>query len=376
MTVTTRVSTGALLCLASMACASGSAPARTVSPTSEPLSETRGFAGGLQVQGGFTNQPSAGFDSVVAAPRSAVWAAMPGVFESLELETPTQEIATYTIGDPGSRVARIAGSRRLSQYLDCGAGIRGANADSYEVTLQLLVRLATAPDGTVVRTTLDAYARPRDSAGEPIHCHSEGTLERQVHTLISEGLARAELAAAGESEVGAPGSAGALPAMSAGRIPVTGDVLRIECQASGVGEPLEGQGRYVGAGGGALRLTVDSRGQTVAVPAVHVSMVHVRERRSYAAVGMLVGFVAGATLGGLYASSRYNDDATYHYGPAVLATIGAVAGGLGGGLVGRIGGSLLRSDTWHEAPPEWALRTSGADPLLVSSSTAAGCPGL
>ncbi|MGD2046059.1 MAG: hypothetical protein PVJ80_07120 [Gemmatimonadota bacterium] len=370
------MSAGAFLCLASMACASGSTPARTVAPTSEPLPETRGFAGGLQVQGGFTNQASAVFDSVVAAPRSAVWAAMPGVFESLELETPTLESATYTIGDPGSRVSRIAGSRRLSQYLDCGAGIRGANADNYEVTLQLLVRLATGTEGTVVRTTLDAYARPRDSAGEPIHCASEGTLERRVLTLISEGLARAELAAAGESEVGAPGTAGTLSAMSAGRIPVVGDVLRIECHASGFGEPPVGQGRYVGAGGGALRLTVDSRGQTVAVPAVHVRVVQVRERRSYAVVGTVLGFVAGATLGGLYGSSRYDPDATYHFRPAVVTAVGVVAGGLGGGLLGRLGGSLIRSDAWHEAPPEWALRTSGADPLLVSTSSAARCPGL
>jgi hypothetical protein len=164
--------------------------------------------------------------------------------------------------------------------------------------------------------------------------------------------------------------------MSAGRIPVVGDVLRIECHASGFGEPPVGQGRYVGAGGGALRLTVDSRGQTVAVPAVHVRVVQVRERRSYAVVGTVLGFVAGATLGGLYGSSRYDPDATYHFRPAVVTAVGVVAGGLGGGLLGRLGGSLIRSDAWHEAPSEWALRTSGADPLLVSTSSAARCPGL
>lgn len=357
-----------LLCLAGTGCASGGAGPTGAPATAGVLPENRGFAGGTQVQGGFTDQPSAVLDSVVAAPRGRVWSVLPAVFDTLEIETPTVERAAYTIGNPGARVARIAGSRQLSRYLECGTGIRGPNADNYEVTLQLLVRLGRAPEGTAVRTTLDAYARARDSGGEPLHCASVGTLERLVLSLIMRELAAEEAASNG----GAPSPGPAPP--SGGRLPVTGDVLRIECHQPGTDQTLVGEGRYVGAGDGALRLTVDTRGRTVAVPAERVIRVQVREGGSRAMVVGLVGLVIGGVAGGLYAHDAYNPDATYHLRRETVTGIGAVVGALAGGLLGAATGAMIRSDTWVDAPPEWVIRTTGAGLARSDRREPGPCP--
>lgn len=356
-----------LLCAAATGCAtSGSRPASGASAGALP--ENRAFAGGTQVRGGFTDQPSAVLDSVVAAPPPVVWATLPAVFETLEVETPTVERASYTIGNRGARVARVAGTRQLSRYLACGTGIQGPNADTYEVTLQLLVRLAASGDGTVVRTTLDAYARPRDAAGEALHCASLGTLEREILALIAEGLA-ADRTPGVNGEAFAP-----VVPLSAGRVPVPGDLLRVECLAPGADSALVGQGRYVGAGDGVLRLGMDTRGRTAAVPARHVVRVQVRERRSRAVAGGLVGLVLGAAAAGTYAHRSYDPDAGYHLRQETVTGIGVVVGAFAGGLLGRMVGAMIRSDTWHEAPTEWAIRSSGAEPASTVSSTAAPCP--
>ena len=39
----------------------------------------------------------------------------------------------------------------------------------------------------IVTTSLDAYARPRDVAGNAVHCVSRGALERRLAELITEG---------------------------------------------------------------------------------------------------------------------------------------------------------------------------------------------
>jgi hypothetical protein len=56
-------------------------------------------------------------------------------------------------------------------------------------------------------------------------------------------------------------------------------------------------------------------------------------------------------------------------------TAGAVLGAVGGFLVGRISGSFIRSDTWVDAPDNWAVRYS--DPGPTPTATVAepeGCP--
>lgn len=353
-----------LLCALCSACASGGGGAAPSGATPEiVVPRSSGFDGGTQVSGGFTNVASSIRDSVVAQPRAAVWAVMPAVFETLGIETPTVDPRSYVIGEPGSRVARIAGSTRLSTYLDCGIGVLGPNADRYEVTLQLMVQLAGYPaGGTLVRTTLDAYARPRDSSGEPIHCASQRTLERRIVDLIGVEL------------TGGGGTAGTASTLDArGRVPVAGDLLRVECVAE-LSQPRRvGQGLFLGAADGDLLLDVGTGTGGVAVPVTHVGRVQVRERRSAAGVVGFIGAVLGVLGGGAKGRTWYDPDAETHYPQGVFMTAGALAGGIAGFLVGRISGSFIGTDAWLDAPADWAGRYAASTGALEPAPGPAAC---
>jgi hypothetical protein len=124
-------------------------------------------------------------DNVVAVTPQAAWAALPAVFEQLGVEATTVDRRFFSMGNERF-VARDIDGRSLSNYLECGSNFGRPRADQYEVTMQILVQIGRDPTGARVRTTLDAYARPRDVGGNAYHCTSKGTLERRVAELITQ----------------------------------------------------------------------------------------------------------------------------------------------------------------------------------------------
>lgn len=127
-------------------------------------------------------------ERAVAATVSEVWAVLPAVFEQLEIEITTVEPAEGVMGNASYRARRIEG-RRMSDFLDCGRMMGREYADSYSVTLGVLVQLVTSPDGhTLVRTILDAYARDPSMNSASVHCITWGSLERRIGDLVVERL--------------------------------------------------------------------------------------------------------------------------------------------------------------------------------------------
>ena len=124
----------------------------------------------------------------VEATVTQVWGVLPGIFEQLAIETTTVDPSQALIGNAGYRARRIEG-RRLSTYFDCGRVMGREYADSYTVTLAVMVQLVTAADGrTVVRTILDAYARDPSTSSASVHCITWGSLERRIGDLVVERL--------------------------------------------------------------------------------------------------------------------------------------------------------------------------------------------
>jgi hypothetical protein len=115
-----------------------------------------------------------------------VWAALPAVFEQLEIDVTRQDPSAGVIGNDGYRARRIEG-QRMSRYVDCGLGPTRSNADEYDVTLAVLVRVSSGEEGgTLVTTSLDAFAKDRAVSGNSVHCTSYGTLERRIGMLVTE----------------------------------------------------------------------------------------------------------------------------------------------------------------------------------------------
>jgi hypothetical protein len=176
-----------LLTLLLAGCAARSS--EVVPENSGIVTSSFGGTGGVTADLALRNDPSVSEGRV--EPRVLeVWAMMPEVFERLGIEIDMADPRTASLGNSGFRTRRIEG-RQMSRYLDCGSGIGGAYADTYEVTASILVQLFAAPEGgTVIRSVFDAYARARDVRGSSLHCQSRGELERRIWALVAEIAAR------------------------------------------------------------------------------------------------------------------------------------------------------------------------------------------
>jgi hypothetical protein len=120
-----------------------------------------------------------------------VWAVLPEVFERLEIPVNRRDRQVPEMGNSGFAVRRIE-DKRMSAYVDCGTTLAGRLADVHDVTLMVIVRLAATSDGgTTVTTFVDATAKSRSTSGNPIHCQSNGALERRVSDVVAERLVAA-----------------------------------------------------------------------------------------------------------------------------------------------------------------------------------------
>ena len=123
----------ALSCALTNGCASGGASISQMGRPTERVSVTD--ASGFTESFELTPSVSAR-NSVVPARPTEVWLVLPSVFEMLQIETSVVDPGSLVIGNPRSRPRRIE-RKRLSTYLDCGSGLIGPRADSYQVTLQM-----------------------------------------------------------------------------------------------------------------------------------------------------------------------------------------------------------------------------------------------
>ena len=191
-----------------------------------------------------------------------------------------------------------------------------------------------------------------------------------------------EVTTRGRAQAQAPRLAGdIIPEADQGRPPVAGDLLRVGCFSSQYQEVRVGEGLFLGAEGGDLLLGVGPRSRSVAVPFANVSRVGVRERRSRSGVGAVIGALLGGVAGAIRWNSRYNPDPSpfrrggFHFGREVYVTFGAVVGGVGGAVLGRIFGSFIKTDTWIDAPQDWVVQYSESGSATPEASARAGaCP--
>ncbi len=122
----------------------------------------------------------------IAAPIERVWSVLPTVFDSLGIPMGLADSRTHVYGNRAFKAQRQLAGMRLSRLVDCGRSATGFNADRYQVTLSVVITLATAPDGsTSAYIAVEGRATDPGVSGDPVRCSTTGQLE----DVIAERLA-------------------------------------------------------------------------------------------------------------------------------------------------------------------------------------------
>lgn len=125
----------------------------------------------------------------------AVWAALPRAYGEMQLPAGPASRGSLEFTTPQLRVQDQLYGRANSDFIDCGVVDGGRRLEDHgEVMLAMITRLEPGEGGTVVRTQVDAYARRRDVASDPVSCTSKGVLEEAVVAALLRQLQGASAA--------------------------------------------------------------------------------------------------------------------------------------------------------------------------------------
>lgn len=114
----------------------------------------------------------------VLAPPGAVYGAAVAVLERAGIPITYRDSLRGIVGSPSIENKRRIAKSPLSRFLNCGNGFSGPNADSWGVTMALLVSARAADDGTALRIGVAAGARDLSGPSkDPVTCGSTGALE-------------------------------------------------------------------------------------------------------------------------------------------------------------------------------------------------------
>ena len=128
-------------------------------------------------------------NDVLAYSPEAVWRALPLAYADLRFPAGPTSRGLMEFTTPQLKVQGQLYGLRNSEFIECGVVDQGqALEDHGEVMLAMITRLEAAGSGTAVRTQVDAYARRRDVASDPVSCASRGVLEQAVLTALQRRL--------------------------------------------------------------------------------------------------------------------------------------------------------------------------------------------
>lgn len=121
----------------------------------------------------------------LGAPRARVWTALMATHDAIGLAPSVVDAGAGTASFVHQNSKRLNG-RPLSAYVDCGRGSSGPRADIYNVTVRVnhVLRAQGSGDNTTVYTVVNAWAKPVGMTGDPVQCHTLGTLEKKIAEIL------------------------------------------------------------------------------------------------------------------------------------------------------------------------------------------------
>lgn len=125
----------------------------------------------------------------VPYPIAEVWRVLPSAYDSVGLVIGAADVPNHLVGTNGQKVRRQIGGVTLSRYIDCGNTQIGASADTYEIVLSVQTQLrADNPNGTSIRTMVEAQGKPVNFSQAYSACSTTGRLEKRLAEVIQAKL--------------------------------------------------------------------------------------------------------------------------------------------------------------------------------------------
>lgn len=116
------------------------------------------------------------------------WRALQLVYQEMDIPVTAIREDTHRLETLNLQVRTIDGDA-VATFLDCGSSVAGPRANTWDVSLSLVVSLwPEDTGGTRLRTEMDGWARPRSTSGNPVHCQSRNELEDRLFENVSQRL--------------------------------------------------------------------------------------------------------------------------------------------------------------------------------------------
>lgn len=127
---------------------------------------------------------------LIAAPRDSAWVALAEAFKALDVPVSYSDQTAGELGAVKAKTMRRLGREPLSNYLRCGEGLTGPNADSYVVYFSVAGFVKPAANGqTAVATLVTAHAIDLPNGrSEIMFCTTTGRLEEKVAKAVQKRL--------------------------------------------------------------------------------------------------------------------------------------------------------------------------------------------
>jgi len=123
---------------------------------------------------------------LIEMPANAAYRRVHAAFDVMGIAPTVFSERDLIVGRQNLVLRRRLGETRLSALLNCGSGITGNNADSYEITMTVFTQLSAAGDDlSRIATRVDASARPMGTSNTPVACTSTGRLEREIAERVA-----------------------------------------------------------------------------------------------------------------------------------------------------------------------------------------------
>jgi hypothetical protein len=160
---------------------SGPAPDVSVAPVTDRIVFSTGSGVSLD-----RSAETVGIASTIAVPAEQVYAALVAVYRDIKVPLTDANQAQRILGNQSLKIRRSLGGVPMQNYVDCGGQSGQPNAETFDLTLNIMSFVTAGADGGSTLTTRlsGVGSDPNHGQGNQMRCSSTGELEARIAKMV------------------------------------------------------------------------------------------------------------------------------------------------------------------------------------------------